>query len=237
MLPVPQRRRPSFRTITAFERFGDQLVVPVGPRLAPGASCLVVGDASLETLGQRCPESVGGLTQGPVADRPPGGWSTAPARCPWGLARSRTRNRRFRGRSGRVREYRRARRLVSASLRGRPHERTHVPRPAPPVRPAGTPEALRSPRLRVRRSSTGVPAPSQARRTPGGTPSRKGRAEALRSVRIGRLDLPPDHVVLGHAGSSFTRIADRNTKGGRYRTSRRTKDGPSHVVSGSSGSE
>ncbi len=36
VLPVPQRRRPSFRTITAFEQVGDQLVVPVGPRLAPG---------------------------------------------------------------------------------------------------------------------------------------------------------------------------------------------------------
>ena len=91
-------------------------------------------------------------TRGADLLRPAAGWSKVPVRSPWDLARSRTRSRRFRERSGRVRWSRRARRLVTASLRGRPPPRASAPRPAPPMRSAGTPAALRSRRRRVRRS-------------------------------------------------------------------------------------
>ena len=106
------------------------------------------------------------------------GWSKVPVRSPWDLARSRTRSRRFRDRSGRVRWSRRARRLVTASLRGRPPPRTSAPRRAPRMRSAWTPAALRS-RRRVRRSSIGVLTSSSARRTPDETPSRTGPCRSL----------------------------------------------------------
>jgi hypothetical protein len=89
----------------------------------------------------------------PVGTRPPrrrlvyaagGGWSRAPERCPWGLARSRTRSRRFRVGPVALASPAELDGLVTASLRGRPPEHRRVPGPATPVRSAGTPEALRS---------------------------------------------------------------------------------------------
>lgn len=102
------------------------------------------------------------------------GWSKVPVRSPWDLARSRTRSRRFQERSGRVRGSRRAPRLVTVSLRGRPPLRTSAPRRAPPMRWAGIPAPLRSRRRRVRRFSIGVLTPSWAGRTPDEIPSRTG---------------------------------------------------------------
>ena len=136
----------------------------------------------------------------------PAGWSKVLARSPWDLARSRTRSRWFRGRSGRVRWSRRARLLVTASLRGRPPPRTSAPRRTPPIRSTGTHQpsdpcaaAFDDPK------SIGVLTPSWARRTPDETPSRTGSVEALREVRVRRLDLPPDHFVFRHTRFPFSR--------------------------------
>ena len=129
--------------------------------------------------------------------RPAAGWSKVPVRFPWDLARSRTGSRRFRERSGRVRWSRRARRLVTASLRGRP--------PPVPATPACAPAVGRdscSPPIQAPPHSTmpfGVLTASWARRTPDETPSRTGPCRSLACGPVRRLDLPPDHFVFRHS--------------------------------------